>query len=54
MPYLPKGIRIKPATIFESKKGMFSSEIVKGVCNTNFILVDGYLFVIGLLKNSTQ
>lgn len=51
IPNLPKGIKIKPAAVYESKRGVFPSKIIKTIYNTNFILSGEYLYVIGLLKN---
>lgn len=54
VPNIPKTIKIRPATIYESKKGMFPCKTINGLYNTNFLLADGYLYVHGLLKSNIQ
>lgn len=51
---LPKCLKIKSTFAFESKKGVFAYEEIKEICDTNYLLVDGYLFAKGLLKYNTQ
>lgn len=48
---LPDGIRV---SLTQAKKGKCIGKIIKGTCNTDFCLVDGYLFDFRLCKGNLR